>query len=411
MKHFALISAMTAILIGSVSCEKIGGDDPKDNPYKKLELTTKSAEFAKQGNDFAFNYIDRVNGVTQGDFIISPLSMQFLLGMILDGAQGQTADEICSVLGYGAGEVDAVNEYCLSMLQQLPNLDKKTKLAIANAIVVNQKYQLLDSYKATVGKFYDAEVANMDFADVTGTTKKINKWCSDHTNGLIKEIIEKVNPDMLAYLMNAMYFKSEWKQKFPKGNTSSEAFTAEGGTKTSVPMMKMEKSFLYQDNDVIRAVRLPYGNGVYSMIVILPVEGKTLSDVTDYLNGKEWDAFASSLVACDVDLWLPKFETSFRIKLNDILCAMGMPTAFNKDLADFSAMSMPSPYLSYVQQDAIIKVDEEGTEAAVVSSAGMMATSAGPGDHIVFHADRPFLYLITESSTGAILFAGKYSGK
>ncbi len=411
MKHFALISAMTAILIGSVSCEKIGGDDPKDNPYKKLELTTKSAEFAKQGNDFAFNFIDRVNGVTQGDFIISPLSMQFLLGMILDGAQGQTADEICSVLGYGAGEVDAVNEYCLSMLQQLPNLDKKTKLAIANAIVVNQKYQLLDSYKATVGKFYDAEVANLDFADVTGTTKKINKWCSDHTNGLIKEIIEKVNPDMLAYLMNAMYFKSEWKQKFPKGNTSSEAFTAEGGTKTSVPMMKMEKSFLYQDNDVIRAVRLPYGNGVYSMIVILPVEGKTLSDVTDYLNGKEWDAFASSLVSCDVDLWLPKFETSFRIKLNDILCAMGMPTAFNKDLADFSAMSMPSPYLSYVQQDAIIKVDEEGTEAAVVSSAGMMATSAGPGDHIVFHADRPFLYLITESSTGAILFAGKYSGE
>ena len=411
MKHFAIISALMAILMGSISCEKNGGDDLKDNPYKRLELTTKSAEFARQGNDFAFNFIDRVNGITQGDFIISPLSMQFLLGMILDGAQGQTADEICSVLGYGAGEVDAVNEYCLSMLQQLPNLDKKTKLAIANAIVVNQKYQLLDSYKATVGKFYDAEVANMDFADVTGTTKKINKWCSDHTNGLIKEIIEKVNPDMLAYLMNAMYFKSEWKQKFPKGNTSSEAFTAEGGTKTSVPMMKMEKSFLYQDNDVIRAVRLPYGNGVYSMIVILPVEGKTLSDVTDYLNGKEWDAFASSLVACDVDLWLPKFETSFRIKLNDILCAMGMPTAFNKDLADFSAMPMPSPYLSYVQQDAIIKVDEEGTEAAVVSSAGMMATSAGPGDHIVFHADRPFLYLITESSTGAILFAGKYSGK
>ena len=411
MKHFAIISALMAILMGSISCEKNGGDDLKDNPYKRLELTTKSAEFARQGNDFAFNFIDRVNGITQGDFIISPLSMQFLLGMILDGAQGQTADEICSVLGYGAGEVDAVNEYCLSMLQQLPNLDKKTKLAIANAIVVNQKYQLLDSYKATVGKFYDAEVANMDFADVTGTTMKINKWCSDHTNGLIKEIIEKVNPDMLAYLMNAMYFKSEWKQKFPKGNTSSEAFTAEGGTKTSVPMMKMEKSFLYQDNDVIRAVRLPYGNGVYSMIVILPVEGKTLSDVTDYLNGKEWDAFASSLVACDVDLWLPKFETSFRIKLNDILCAMGMPTAFNKDLADFSAMSMPSPYLSYVQQDAIIKVDEEGTEAAVVSSAGMMATSAGPGDHIVFHADRPFLYLITESSTGAILFAGKYSGK
>ena len=114
--------------------------------------------------------------------------------MILDGAQGQTADEICSVLGYGAGEVDAVNEYCQAMLQQLPDMDKKTKLAIANAIVVNQKYQLLDSYKSTVGKYYDAEVANMDFDDNAGTTKKINKWCSDKTNGLVPEIIKNVNP-------------------------------------------------------------------------------------------------------------------------------------------------------------------------------------------------------------------------
>ena len=284
-------------------------------------------------------------------------------------------------------------------------------LAIANAIVVNQNYPLLDSYKSTVGKHYDAEVANMDFDDISGSTKKINKWCSDHTNGLITEIIKNVNPEMLAYLLNAMYFKSEWKQKFPKGNTSNETFTAEDGTKKSVPMMKMEKSFTYQDNDVLRTVRLPYGNGVFSMMVILPAEGKTLADVTGYLNGKEWNAFVSNLVSCDVDLWLPKFETQFRIKLNDILCAMGMPTAFDKNLADFTAMSSISPYLSYVQQDAIIKVDEEGTEAAVVSSAGMMPTSAGPGDHIVFHADHPFLYLITESSTGAILFAGKYSGK
>ena len=135
MKHFAIIGAMMTILMGSVSCEKIGGDNTKDNPYKRLELTTKSAEFARKGNDFAFNFIDRVNDATQVDFIISPLSMQFLLGMILDGAQGQTADEICSVLGYGDGEVDAVNEYCQAMLQQLPDMDKKTKLAIANAIV------------------------------------------------------------------------------------------------------------------------------------------------------------------------------------------------------------------------------------------------------------------------------------
>ena len=411
MKNISIFVALVAVALGSLSCGKMGGDDPKDNPYKRIDLTTKTAEFASQGNTFAFNFIDRVNDATPGDYIISPLSMQFLLGMILDGARGKTADEICAVLGYGAGEINAVNEYCLSMLQQLPVLDKKTKLAIANAIVVNQNSPLLDSYKTTVSKYFEAEVSNMDFSDNAGTTKKINKWCSDHTNGLVPEIIKKVEPDMLAYLMNAMYFKSEWKEKFPKANTSNETFTAENGTKTAVPMMKNQEDFFYQDNDVFRAVRLPYGNGAFAMWVILPANGKTLADVTNGLSGKVWSDFVSCMVSCDVDLWLPRFETKFHIGLNDILSAMGMPSAFDAFKADFLAMSSNALCLSFVQQDAVIKVDEEGSEAAVVSSAGMYETAAAPGEHVVFHADRPFLYLITESSTGAILFAGKYSGK
>lgn len=409
MKHLTVIVAAMALLIGSVSCQK---DEDTSNPYKRLDLTTKATEFVHLGNDFAFNFIDRVSDATEGDFIISPLSMQFLLGMILDGAEGETADEICNVLGYGAGEADEVNKYCLSMLQQLPDMDKKTKLSIANAIFVNQTYPLQDSYKETVGKYYLAEATNLDFSDNAGSTKKINKWCSDQTNGLVPKVIDNVSPDMLAYLLNAMYFKSQWKEKFPKGNTSSETFTAEDGTTKSVSMMKNEEDFRYQDNDVLRAVRLPYGNNVFAMTVILPAEGKTLADVTDYLGEENnWDAFKDEMVTCDVDLWLPKFETSFHIKLNDILSAMGMPSSFSAARADFSAMSDYAMCLSFVQQDAVIKVDEQGTEAAVVSSAGMMATSVGPGEHVVFHADRPFLYLITENSTGAILFAGKYSGK
>lgn len=408
IRCLAAAAICATALLGSVACDKF---QIETNPYKPIDLSTKSLDFAKEGNSFAFNYLERVDAFAKDDYIISPLSMQFLLGMILDGAQGKTADEICKVLGYGADETDDVNEYCLSMLKQLPNRDKKTKLAIANAIVVNQEYSLLESYKSTVGKYYEAEVSNMDFTDNAGTTKKINKWCSDHTNRLIPEIIENVDPTALAYLMNAMYFKSQWKDKFQKGNTAQETFTTEGGTKTSVAMMKANKSFYYQDNEVLRAVRLPYGNGAFSMMVILPAEGKTLRDVTKYLDGDKWADFISMMVRCEVDLWLPKFETKFRIRLNDILSAMGMPTAFNMYEADFKAMSERALCLSYVQQDAFIKVDEEGTEAAVVSHAGMKADAAAPGEHIVFHADSPFLYLITESSTGAILFAGRFSGK
>lgn len=410
MKHLALLFAFATIIVGSISCEKIGDEDLQDNPYKKLSLTTRSSDFASKGNAFAFNYIDRVNDAVEGDFFISPLSMQFLLGMVLNGAREQTADEICSVLGYGKGEIDAVNDYCLSMLKQLPDLDKRTKLTIANAIFVNKNYSLLNSYKTDVGKFYEAEVENLDFSKNSSSTKAINKWCSDHTKGLVPEIIDSVDPRILAYLLNAMYFKSQWKEKFPKGNTSKETFTDERGVKTTVQMMKNEKRFAYQDDDVIRAVCLPYGNGAYSMMVILPAEGKTLSDVTNYLEMNTWEDFQRRMVMCDVDLKLPKFETKFEITLNDILSAMGMPSAFDPMKADFKAMSDAAMCLSVVKQKAAIKVDEEGTEAAVVSMTGM-ATAAYPGDHIVFHADRPFLYLITESSTGAILFAGKFSGR
>ena len=409
MKHCALIFALTAAVLGTSACANL--DSSKNNPYKALDLSTKSAELARQGNTFAFEFIDRVSDATADDYIISPLSMQFLLGMILNGAQGATADEICKVLGYGAGEVDDVNTYCLAMLQQLPDLDKKTKLSIANALFVNQDYSLLSNYKQTVGKFYEAEVANLDFSKNAAATRQINNWCSDHTNGLVPEILDNVDPNILTYLLNAMYFKSQWKQKFSKSNTGQESFTDESGAQKKVLMMKTEKSFAFQYNDILRAVRLPYGNGAFSMTVILPAEGKKLSDVTDYLSGENWDAFVKTMVTCDVDLWLPKFETKYHIKLNDILSAMGMPLSFDPHRADFKAMSPWALCLDFVQQDAVIKVDEEGTEAAVVSSAGMLAMSAAPGQHVMFHADRPFLYLITETSTGAVLFAGRYSGK
>jgi serpin B len=416
MKRFALVMTFATLAAGCISCVS-GPNDisvQRDNPYKALNLPTKSSTYIREGNSFAINFIDQVNASTEGDFIISPLSMQFLLGMLLDGAQGQTADEICKVLGYGAGEVNEVNEYCLSMLKQLPELDRQTKLEIANAIVVNQKYTLLDSYKTTVSKFYEAEVENMDFTDNAGTVKKINKWCSNHTNGLIPEIIKEVNPTSLAILMNAIYFKSQWVLglRFDREKTKNEPFTMEDGSKKNVLMMKNNSDLLCQGNDVFTAVRLPYGNGAFNMVVVLPDEGFTIQDAIESLKDEEWTGFYRNMVKCAVDLWLPKFETKSRIDLNKILSDMGMPSAFDLNKADFKAMSNYALNLSKVTQDAVIKVDEEGTEAAVVSKGEPNGTTAmRPGSRIVFHADRPFLYLITENSTGAILFAGKYSGK
>ncbi|MBO5595784.1 MAG: serpin family protein [Bacteroidales bacterium] len=411
MHKLTVLAALSALTLFSASCNKTGADE-KNNPYKPLELSTKSAEFVRKGNTFSFNFLERINASTDKDYVISPLSMQFLLGMILDGARGETADEICSVLGYGAGDVNAVNEYCLSMLQQLPSMDKKTTLNIANAIFVDDGWPLLDSYKSTVGQYYKAEVSNLDFSDASASLNAINGWCNKQTNGMIPKVLDEVSTDMLAYLLNAMYFKSQWKEKFEKSATSDETFTDESGAKRTVKMMKQNKNYDYSENDIYKAVRMPYGNGVFSMFVFLPMDGYVLSDVIASLKASSWDEVRHEMFSCDVDLRLPKFETKFHVKLNDILSEMGMPLSFDKEKADFKAMSDYALCLSFVQQDAVIKVDEEGAEAAVVSSAGMIKeTAVGPGAHVVFHADHPFLYLIAESSTGAILFAGRYSGK
>jgi len=408
MKTRTLIFSIVLLAIGCVSCNP-AERDARTNPYKAVELTTKSGEFVRKGSDFTFEFIRRIDSASTVDYIVSPLSMQFLLGMILNGARGATADEICKVLGYGAGELDAVNDYCLSMLLQLPALDKKTTLSIANAIFVDDGWPLLDSYEDNMAKYFKAEVANLNFYDNASSLRAINGWCSDHTGGLIPKVLDSVDPNLLAYVLNAMYFKSQWKNKFEAGNTVEEKFTAESGWEKKVMMMKQNKSYPYTENDVFKAVRLPYGNGAFSMMAFLPMEGYKLSDVAAVLAKTDWESLRYDMFDCQVDLWLPRFETSYRIKLNDILAGMGMPTAFDDAKADFKAMSDYALSLDFVQQDAFIKVDEEGTKAAVVSTGGFKKDAAiAPGMPVEFHADHTFLYLITETSTGAVLFAGRY---
>lgn len=406
------IISIAIMVLAVLSCGKNPeGDNTGENPYKKLELSTKSAEFVQKGNSFVFNFIDRVNAATDKDYIISPMSMQFLLGMILDGAQGETEEQICNVLGYGAGETEAVNEFCLSLLNQLPSLDKKTTLSIADAIFVDDGWPLKKKYKEEVGKYYKAEVSNLDFADKK-SLDVINGWCNKNTNGMIPKVLDEVSTDMLCYLLNAVYFKSQWSSPFSKSLTAEEKFTDESGSSSKVKMMKKNKELRYSQNNLYQLVRIPYGNAAYAMYVFLPTEGHTVADVTKYLHNDNGDLFSAGMSTSMVDLWLPKFETNYHIKLNDLLSEMGMPNAFDGSKADFLAMSDYALCLSFVQQDAAIKVDEEGTEAAAVSSAGMMKnTSVGFDSFATFHADHPFLYLITESSTGAVLFAGRYAGK
>ena len=410
MKHLTFLMASLGLLAASVSCGKIGGDDAKTNPYKPLELSSKSAEILQKGHSFSLDFLDRVDSSVRTNYVVSPLSMQFLLGMVLNGANGETADEICTVLGYGRGEKEAVNEYCYSMLSQLPVMDKKTDLGIANALFADNSLPVLSSYKTTVSKYYRPEIANLDFSDRRNSLNTINRWCSENTKGMIDNMIDELDPNVSLYLFNALYFKGMWQEKFNKASTASELFTCESGQKTRLAMMKQKQDHPYAENEVFQSVSLSYGNSAYTMTVLLPKPGYGTSDVISFLKEIGWDEFRYSLHSSEVDLWLPRFETAYKFEAKKILSEMGMNLAFESG-ADFSALSENPLFLQFVNQNAVIRVDEEGTEAAAITEGGFGEMAPPPIPSATFHADHPFLYLISERGTGAILFAGKFCGQ
>lgn len=385
----------------------------EDNELRYISLTRTEQELVNNNNDFAFNLFREIMNeqVREQSEIISPISITYALGMLNNGAAGDTQKQIYKVLGFGEAGTDGINDFCKKMLTEAPNLDKLTKVMIANTIYMNQGYQLNTDFVNKAKIYYDAEPETRNFAD--GKTREvINKWGSDHTQGMIPEVLKEneFDPTSISYLLNAIYFKGAWAERFDKGNTKDETFKGYS-TKKQVPMMSQEHEFNYQENELCQALCLPYGNNAYRMTILLPKEGKTISDVLKTLTADTWQNYLW-MGSAIVDVKLPRFESESDIKLEDIMSTLGMPNAFNPNLAEFPNFCNKPTFISMMKQVAKIKLNEEGTEAAAITVIGMKNSSAGPSEplHVSFHATRPFLYVISEQSTGAIFFIGKYVG-
>ena len=410
------------VLFGAVAmltaCEK-ENTVPVDQltERKDFVLTRSDLDFIQANNGFALDLFKRVTAKVDGkSTLISPLSVTVDFGMVNNGAVGDTRDEINRVLGYQEGTVDGLNAFCQSMLAQSGKVDPSTTLNIANAAVINKKWvPLKDSFTKTIQSNYDAEVIYKVFGqdDVMGL---INDWCKEKTNGMIPKLLEKQPEEReYAHFLNAVYFKGIWSNKFNKKDTKKEKFTLDNGDKVSVDMMQQKDRFNYGVIDnVCEALCLPYGNQAYRMIVLLPDDGKTIEDVTDALDADSWQKMIKSFSGHYVDVKLPVFETETPVlKLAEALQEMGIQKAFTTS-ADFSAMTDLSICIGDVFHKAKIKVDETGSEAAAVTDIVMVLSSPGPNSEpqvVNFHCDRPFLYAITEISSGAIYFLGQYTGK
>ena len=435
MKNLFLIAAvvLSCVMTSCSSSDETAGDpdEPKRLVYmiadpQPIQLTEAQRVFANDNNQFTLNFLKTVNEVdnTGKSFIYSPLSITYVLGMVNDAATGQTEKELEQTLGFHEGGIKAVNEYCKKLIDGLPKVDENVKLNIANAIFLNKDYTLKPQFEQDMSDYYDAKAEALDFSS-SQTLSRINGWCNEKTNGMIPTILNDVNPNMVSYLLNAIYFKADWRSKFDKNNTKEEVFTTENGTIT-LPLMHQNVLISYLKTDTYSAVILPYGSGLWNMTVLLPEEGKTTDDVINELakrstlNNPGWcETGGNYFQGYEVDLKLPRFETDSdtdKLGIKDglvgLMKSMGINLAFDSYLAEIPNMCNAPVYIAMMRQKAKIKVNEEGSEAAAVTVAGMLENSAGPMEYpkATFHANRPFVYVIREASSGVILFVGKYTG-
>lgn len=405
-----------SVLFMSSSCDKNMSEikeKASNQITEPLRINLQGVEtlMVKSDQTFAFDFFAKLFNEERNDmdenFMVSPFSLSMALAMTWNGSSGDTKQAIQNTLGMGDWSDDEVNNYFKKLKDTFEKTDPTTQLSIANSIWTNKNIEILPDFISLNKSYYNATVEAVEFGN-PATVEKINQWAANNTNGLIKGVIEKTHPNDLMYLLNALYFKGIWTSEFEVKNTSKMNFTSHNGTQTKVDMMHQNSRFNYTDDETMQLVELPYGNKAFSMMVLLPKEGKKLTDVTQVLKSENyWSNLKSRMSKKKVDLFLPKFKTEYSKKLNDVLIDMGMGVAFDDGRADFSRMSNREAFISLVRQDTFIATDEVGTEAAAVTTVGITVTSLPPADEkVMFKADRPFIYIIQEKSTGSVLFMG-----
>ena len=375
-------------------------------PVIPVEL--KKAEKVARDNAFTFDLLRAVRKhTTDANVFISPLSVSMALNMTLNGAVGATADEMRTALRESGYSTADINAYSRELREALLRADPKTTIGIANSIWYCQGATVKAPFIEANRTYYDAEVQALDFSSPTAVGT-INGWCARKTNNKIKEIVKQVDPTTFMYLINAVYFKGTWTTRFEKKNTRSGDFRRADGSTQTVQMMNLMDTFRCASGDVCDYLEMDYGNHAFSMVIMLPKDGKTTQDVIATMDGKKWADAIQSLTLKEIPVFLPRFKAECEYPMHKyILPDMGMKIPFNPMLADLYGIADISAFgrlfISSVIHKTFVQVDEEGTEASGVTNVGVMPT----GESSFFIVDRPFLFVIREKSTGVILFIGE----
>ena len=398
-----IICLAVLIALTGVQCSKVTESSPK-----QVDLSAAKQKVADSSNKFGLTLFQELVSSIDPDSNIyfSPLSVSYALGMTFNGAAGETREAMAATLEYGDLTTDQINASYKSLMEILPQVDPIVSFNIANAI-----WYRMYPHKEIVPEFIDicqtyfgAPVEEIDF-QAPGTADTINQWAIDNTNGKIEEIIKApISPDLAMLLANAVYFQGIWSDPFDTADTRIAPFYPKPGEQVDCQMMYKDTLMNYYQNDLFQAVDLPYGDGSFSMTILLPVYGKSIDDLIAELNEDNWTHWLDSLSETDVHLSLPKFQFAFGDTLNNELIAMGMERAFQQIDGGFGNMFVDGiGWISCVRHKCFIRLDENGTEAAAVTVVEMY-DAAFPNS---MNVSRPFLSIIHEHELGTILFMGK----
>ncbi len=404
MYRNALIIFISVFCLGILQCsDSIQNPGPIDPP----DPSPAQREVISASNSFAFDiFKEIVNSEADTNIFISPLSISYALGMTFNGADGETKEAMRNVLGFEGMTDTAINESYRDLTKTLTTIDPKVIMEIANSIWYRQEFEVEQDFIDINQEYFDADVSALDFA-LPGAKDIINDWIEEKTHDKIKDVIKEINPTTMMFLINAVYFKATWKYEFDPDDTEVEDFHLSNGGTVDCDMMRQENEFLRYFNDDFQAIQLPYGNAGYCMSIFLPREGHSLDGLINQMNDAAWSDWMASFTMDTTILKMPKFRLKYNRELKNDLTALGMGIAFESSNANFSRISsLIDLFISAVIHSTFVQVDEEGTEAAAVTVVVMETTSINPDERTI-KLDRPFLFVIHDKYTDAILFMGK----
>jgi len=360
---------------------------------------------------FAFKIFKELMVEDEGkNIFISPLSISTALAMAYNGAGGSTKADMARTLELGYGDLGDVNEGYLGLVESLEGADGQVRLAIGNSVWMDDDFEprVYPTFTDGISTYYDGEIFTRNFGDPR-TIDDVNGWISEKTNDKIDKMISEIDPEIVMFLINAIYFKGDWTTEFDEAETREGDFFLPDGEVVRPEMMATSGKFSYYSGEDFKIARLPYGRDKIAMYILLPDEDESLESLLEVLNQTTFDDCLSRLSPVnELKVKLPKFRLEYGTKrLNDVLTNLGMGVAFDMHAANFSGIApidQENLYIDFVDHKAFIEVNEQGTEAAAATVVGI-ALSSAPME-TTFYADRPFFFVIRDDRSGSILFMG-----